>query len=1220
MRAVFRQLPLIRAVVDRMADDGRPLLRRFLHAPPIEQAFASADPDVLSAGRHEVVLRRFGADQVLGYYNAQVWPSLLEQPATPSVTRGMADLALNAMDTAARFGHSDVVGDWARRAADRAALKPAGQVDFPSRRRLAEEVAARVRNVAHYYADRQPALAIQLFDVIARLGRLNEADRARCATLLWQTGEKGPQSLAVFVGRLAETPTDPVSPELREFARRSIAIDESTPSALLRERIVMNCSLLIKSSAPQPDALRSVGIGYLKLNHPERALEYLTEAQRLSDRGGVNSFYVAQAHYGLQHFAEASDAFGRAAAQGYSKARISAWRSLALAKSGQYDAAIGEFEAAESQFGAADLTSEFFVYWGRASFLYGTADDAQAQAQEKFARALSLDPKDWRAVIGLAACFERTGRRADALDALRTCVDGFRNTGSPGAPAYLLGRLLQADGALEEAAMYYRVALRSRDEDPQYRLALALALDDLGDAGAAAALEQAVATPGADHPELHRRLAISYLNHSDRDRARAHLEHLCRSDRASVAAHALVERDRVTLAVEAFNRGRFADAASLLVTIQRWQDELREPRALALVYDAWNALRQQSLDPEARARVRVQVTEAFGQSQAADVWFLRGFINLVDGDIPSARTTFEGLAARHPERADCDAMLELAALLSGEDGSKARPTEGAPPEVQAVILIFQAQNAAHRGDFAAAAAKFEAWATQVDLVRLLAIPRDRINAFAAFCLRRGATRPAHVLRTLARLSEAYGDDFWELAPVLVKHHEIVARGVAQATVQRIEECESAYRAVMQRAASNHGSLALDAVVAHYVRWVQFRLLVHIEGRDMVSALVALAELEQLPGGLSATVKQLKQTLETHLGANSHEAAYALLRSDAERAQRVWEHILRDHPEDLDALHHLACLHWSRAFDALEADRFDASLPDWRAGLDYYCRLYAIDGYWDGLRDKGRAIVQPGKPFDLDKFETWREDAPSTLAETLLDLIVQVAQQAERGVKQAAALMTILHESQLSADAKQQLSDDLATRRLDPDPLNLPDFEASRRRALQVIEIDEHNVKARAFLLRALVHHVHELHAQGNRDFPMLRRQLESIERQADWLARLVSSAGSHRADLVQALVSYYDEVSDMSNAEAQDGITGVNKATEKLDHALKIHDRHSLQVAARERERRLQHVQSCFRASDKAARRALEIEPADFKALAHLEQHKQVYPQIDDLLKQTQNV
>ena len=54
-------------------------------------------------------------------------------------------------------------------------------------------------------------------------------------------------------------------PELSEFTRQSIAIDESTPPALLPERLMLNCSLVIKSRKPQPHALRSAGLGLLRL-------------------------------------------------------------------------------------------------------------------------------------------------------------------------------------------------------------------------------------------------------------------------------------------------------------------------------------------------------------------------------------------------------------------------------------------------------------------------------------------------------------------------------------------------------------------------------------------------------------------------------------------------------------------------------------------------------------------------------------------------------------------------------------------------------------------------------------------------------------------------------------------------------------------------------------------------------------------------------------------
>lgn len=70
-----------------------------------------------------------------------------------------------------------------------------------------------------------------------------------------------------------------------------------------------------------------------------------------------------------------------------------------------------------------------------------------------------------------------------------------------------------------------------------------------------------------------------------------------------------------------------------------------------------------------------------------------------------------------------------------------------------------------------------------------------------------------------------------------------------------------------------------------------------------------------------------------------EAAYA------DEAFRIWEGLLRQFPNDLTTLHHLAIMHHARAIDLEQSDDPSRSDADWRRALELWHRLYAEDAFW-----------------------------------------------------------------------------------------------------------------------------------------------------------------------------------------------------------------------------------------------------------------------------------
>jgi tetratricopeptide (TPR) repeat protein len=1208
MRAMLRQIPGLSSWLDRLVDDGRPLLRRLTDPPewgqdPITEADAR-----LQVAAHPTLLRRYGAARVLDHYDHRVWPALSMSAPSASVADSKLQAALNAIDTATKYGPLDKAVAWGDRALE--AVRDSGIGAPPEeavrrRKEARRDLASRLREVATLSgrAGRNQE-ALRAWQLVSRLGELAPVDREVYGRLLWDAGSRD-HALRVGVRGAAAGSPPPVD---EQWLHGQLAITEDTAPELIPERLRLNHALIM-SARDQIEALRNLGVGYLKLDRPERSLPYLERAMELKQANSADAFNLGQAHFRLGRFTESSDMFARAAAQGFSKVRIAAWQALALVKSGQYEKAAVHFQTSEAELGPENLTSEFFVYWGRASFVSRAFDDAE----HRFRRALELRQDDWRAVVGLAVCLERSGRGGDARALLRARLEAVSQAAAPAAAAYLFGRLLQADGELAEATLYYRLAVHAQAEDPQYLLALALALDDLHDPGALPALERAAATPAAG-AEVFRRLALKYLESGNRTMARVWLARLADGDASSPVMRAFLERDLVSRAVEACNDGRYAEATRLIAGITgplRTDPEVRRLRALTLACSVWERLRVDAGASADLETIRGEVAAARELASLEETEFIGAFLDLATGDPAAARDRFNVLIASHPHQREYAVFSMLSECLAQTTpevaGSMAARIDGVS-EVAPLIAIFEAYLAARAGDYPAATGHFQRWAADTGALQQLALPSSLVNEFGAACLQAGAQRPSQVSKWLAQLSDQHGR-YWDLASVLIKHHDLASRGPADATALKLEQCEEGYRALL----SDSSPAEARRVAVHYAEWLQFRVQCHLRRQEVREVLVVVGELERLPVPAPPAILRLRAHLEERLRRPSHEGAYAVVWADPRPARKTWEALLQAEPSNLEALHHLACLCWTGAYDEVGAGRYEQSIPLWRDGLAYYQRLYRTDEFWAGLRAKGASLVHPGRPFDEHAFDEWRRDALVAAARTLIDLILHLLQFQDGRVKQAVEVMQVIRQSGLDAGAIDQLANELATRRLDPDPTQLPDFAASIARAKQIIDVDGDNIRARSFLLRAVVHRVHQQHAEGERQFPKLLRELDACGPHATWLERHALRGADRRSDLVQDLVGYYDEVADIQHAYGYAAVPEVNDLQERVGAARDFSTR---RAAIQELEQKLLHARGCFRASDAAAAKSLELEPANFKATQHRDSHSQNYTVIESILTQ----
>lgn len=1198
------------AVID-VASGRRPSLRRFM--PDIYHELSlrthTAEEILKKAADYQGLLRRYGWRRVMAFYEEQLLPALQTLPMTEETWRVRFEVGCLAVATQAVYAPSRKVTEVAQTLlADlpRARFDQDSSKDRERRHWVRTNLAKYLAKAADWmWAHGQEADALYAYDVVDHLRPLNPTQRAAYANLLWHANDRRSAAIPVYLRYLGDCRWDTTTPYRHDMARfvlTQLTINEHTPQEEIPQRVLFN-QVALCCANPPPVVLYHTGLGYLRLGQATRALDYLRRAQLQSGQdGGTTSFYLAQAMFQTGASREAAAAFEQAAEQGYSRARIASWLAVAYAKDGQLEKAWQSFQSAEGDYGD-NLDSEFYLHWGRTSFRMHQTEDAA----RRFRQALARDKNSWRARHGLAICLERLGQRGEAIALLRQTVVEAGNF----APVYhFLGRLLQAEGEMDEALLCYRRAVECCPGEAEYALALGLALDDRDDTEGLTYLEW-VAEAGGGGAEVIRRVALGYFRGGDKERARHWLQKL--STVASVATEVarFRARDFASQATVAFNAGRYREAVALwkqVAEVLPEEPQVRERLALILLCDATARLRSGDT-----GQVWEQIDQAHQLAASTESQFFYGVSRLVRGDFTAAQQQFAVLLACNPERAEYGFFEGLAAYFAGDMAAMEKLARfGASIEntdIQVLLDFLQIQFAALAGDFKQAAESLDLLVQKPQAVKGLGLPQSQLNVFAALCKIHGSgPRRQRVVRFFEELNAQYGENYWSLAVVLARHHDATARGTARAMdadVTKLTECETAYQALLDQTASEERL----PILRHYGMFLQFITCHHIALGNIGAALTTLDQLCALLPPVSPEVEALRALLAKRLEHPSHEKAFALLAPDPDAAQEVWQTLLAQYPEDHVALHHLACLTWSRAYDEVLAQRYEAALPFWQDGLEYYRQLYGRAAYWEELRQKGHALGQTtAHPFNEDAFEAWRNDALYQLGRTLLDLIFHLMAgllTASHGrdmhprVQLAQSLMSSIQTSQLPFSTQERLGDELADHYLDPDPTNVSNFEISTGRARLVLDIDPANVKARCFLLRATTYRINVQKREGNQNHGSMVQQLHELQRHAVWLAdRVANLPEERRVQVTSDLASYYHQMAEAKHSEGQDYVTRANEAS----------------VSAEQR-RYMERVLQCYRESDSAYQQSLKFDPVNIAAKKWMEFHQEQIKAIESQLR-----
>jgi tetratricopeptide (TPR) repeat protein len=1167
--------------------------------------------------QHLELVHRHGLGRVLEFYDEELLPAVTRLPA--GVERWALWFKLGCRAVALRSAdHADqeLTEQAERLQADLAGARFADdpQADRDARQQVRTFLAGHLAAAAERLRqNRQETAALRAYAVLDRLGAASPAHREAHARLRWQLEDRSPEALRVYLrardgkGEAQNgkgEARDGVLAEIDRFLAESLATDETATPPELAERLFLNQLALCSARPPLP-AWRHAGLAYLRLGQPQRALPYLERAHAINGSdGGASAFYLGQARFQAGDHPGSDAIFEEATVQGYSTVRIAAWRGLAYARIQERARALDLFEQGKAAAGQQPA-GELYLNWGRACFVWGNVQDALL----RFDTAAAADETDPRARYGLAVCWERLGQPEQALAELGQVVARFPRF----APAaHSLGLLLEAAGDLAAAVSHFRRAVTLSSWDPEYHLSLGLALEQAGDPEALSHLERA-ATAGAGGPEVLRRLALLALRQDDRQKARCWLDALMAAETPPARLVRFRTRDLASQATDAFNLGRYREAAALwqeMVQSQPGDAVVEERLALALAHDAGARLREGDL-----AGVGEAVERAWRLAPGLpECRYLYAVARLLDGDTSTAVPLLRSLLAEQPARPELAPLAAMASVLAGEEATEIpAPAPDVPAAHPSALLgLLRVLTAISTGRFEEAAQRCDALLEDSAAVRALGLPQGSLNALVADVKLRGTRRKRQqVVCFLEGLNARDEAGYW--APGVALARQIVAteKGLARAEEADLAElvaCQDAYRGLLGATPAGDASVEMrKPLLAHYARLLVFLACHHAQKGRLAAALGVLVELTGLPLPLSGGVRDLERILRQRLAQPSHEKAFALLEEDAETARQTWEALVKQDPNDLLARHHLACLAWSRAYDAVLARQVESSLPFWREGLEHFRILYGSEAWWQAQREKGRALgTSTAHPFDEKGFEAWRRDALYQRASTLLHLIfhilagVDLAEAQEADVLRAKGLMDLLRSSQLDAATRQRLADDLADHYLDPDPTRVPDFGRSRRRAATVLDVDPANVKARTFLLRSVTHEVGTRCQEGDRNFSGMARELAATERHAEWLeAHRSELPAEHQGRTASDLAAFYDQLGWVKHEEGQLAIEKFNNRR---------------QGSFPEARRLLESIQQAYRDSDRWFEKSLALDPVNLRAKNLPERHRNEYPSIQKAL------
>ena len=312
---------------------------------------------------------------------------------------------------------------------------------------------------------------------------------------------------------------------------------------------------------------------------------------------------------------------------------------------------------------------------------------------------------------------------------------------------------------------------------------------------------------------------------------------------------------------------------------------------------------------------------------------------------------------------------------------------------------------------------------------------------------------------------SFGNRHW----LWLAHRKHPRQDLAQATLPNWSSATPFFQTALESLpVADRGALR-----AEHTAFLRYRIEDAVCRGDLVLASTLLDRVETVIGAGSTATAHLRLVLDHRLNVPSHEKAFALIERDPEAARATWLERLKLYPGELASREHLACLAWTRGYDAVrradgswslagtknERDKakqseedntrdYEAAIAYFVEGLDYFRQLYEDESYWQVLRSKGRLLANPANPFNEVEFDAWKNSALKEQAGILVHFAVHAANQDKKsGAARAKSALARLRSCGLPREQWMPWWPALPERLLDrsPNPRSHP-FEPAMARA------------------------------------------------------------------------------------------------------------------------------------------------------------------------------
>lgn len=266
--------------------------------------------------------------------------------------------------------------------------------------------------------------------------------------------------------------------------------------------------------------------------------------------------------------------------------------------------------------------------------------------------------------------------------------------------------------------------------------------------------------------------------------------------------------------------------------------------------------------------------------------------------------------------------------------------------------------------------------------------------------------------------------------------------------------------------------------------------------------------------LASSVLELLKDLHGHLDASMDPERRALraLNLDprlgwtklayTEEAFDIWYKFLKQDSRDYRTIHHLAIMHHARAIDYENSNKPRKSNADWEKAMQYWCKLYKNDKFWDSL------AVIACKGTKRDALDQLREDFPKILLQIHYDIAMDEETRKQREHR-AVYHIGLAQSAPFSEEAKNAVRRDTYTHFIRTVPDNVwqinelnPDvIKQGTDRIEEYLMFDPGCIPALEDALRLQVRLLRarhaELQAMGQKS-PKRKKLLNSLKKDADY--------------------------------------------------------------------------------------------------------------------------